>query len=126
MANEHEKRPLKLGATDDTYIEVIDGVKVGDLVLRNPRAVLAEARLEAGEGDAEEGDDDSFGPPGDREAGPQGGPEANGAARQVARPPARVPPRDQVAVRLVSGDSIRCSLTPMAMESCPSKKHRSA
>lgn len=36
VGNEHEKRPLKLGATDDTYIEVIDGVKVGDLVLRNP------------------------------------------------------------------------------------------
>ena len=85
VGNDHEKRPLKLGATDDTYIEVIDGVKVGDLVLRNPRAVLAEARLEAGEGDAEEGDDDSFGPPGDREAGPQGGPEANG-------PPAGGPP----------------------------------
>ncbi|WP_197443665.1 HlyD family efflux transporter periplasmic adaptor subunit [Maioricimonas rarisocia] len=75
--DEHEKRPLKLGATDDTYIEVVDGVKVGDLVLRNPRAVLAEARMEVTDGDSED-DEDSFGPAGDREKPSPGGPPAGG------------------------------------------------
>ncbi|MFG0335553.1 MAG: HlyD family efflux transporter periplasmic adaptor subunit, partial [Maioricimonas sp. JB049] len=65
VGDDHEKRPLKLGATDDTYIEVIDGVKIGDIVLRNPRAVLAEARLEMTDGDSAD-EEDSFGPPGDR------------------------------------------------------------
>jgi HlyD family secretion protein len=40
------RRPLKLGRTNDKLIEVIDGVKEGDIVLRNPRAMLEEARQE--------------------------------------------------------------------------------
>lgn len=42
-----EERELKLGLTNDTYIEIKDGVKEGDVVVRNPRAVVAEAREDA-------------------------------------------------------------------------------
>lgn len=42
----HEQRILKLGQTNDKLVQVIDGVKEGDVVLRNPRAVVAEARKE--------------------------------------------------------------------------------
>jgi hypothetical protein len=38
---------LKIGLTNDTYIEIKDGVKEGDVVVRNPRAVVAEAREDA-------------------------------------------------------------------------------
>ena len=41
-----QRRPLKLGQTNDKFIEVIDGVKEGDEVLRNPRAIVEEARQE--------------------------------------------------------------------------------
>jgi HlyD family secretion protein len=41
-----ERRPLKLGRTNDTLIEIADGVKEGEEVLRNPRAVVEEARQE--------------------------------------------------------------------------------
>jgi multidrug resistance efflux pump len=40
----YEERELKLGRTNDTYIEVLDGVKEGDVVIRNPRAVVPAAR----------------------------------------------------------------------------------
>jgi len=42
-----ERRLLKLGLTNDKLIEVIDGVKDGDEVLRHPRAVVDDARDEA-------------------------------------------------------------------------------
>jgi HlyD family secretion protein len=42
-----EERELKIGLTNDTYIEIKDGVKEGDIVVRNPRAVVAEAREDA-------------------------------------------------------------------------------
>ncbi|UUO07102.1 HlyD family efflux transporter periplasmic adaptor subunit [Blastopirellula sp. J2-11] len=45
-----ERRPLTLGQTNDKLIEVLDGVKIGDLVLRNPRAVVADARIVADAG----------------------------------------------------------------------------
>ena len=41
-----EERKLTIGRTNDTYIEIQDGVKEGDLVVRNPRAVVPEARSE--------------------------------------------------------------------------------
>jgi hypothetical protein len=41
-----ERRPLKLGRTNDKSIHVIDGVKEGDEVLLNPRAAVPEAREE--------------------------------------------------------------------------------
>jgi HlyD family secretion protein len=41
-----QRRPLKLGRTNDKLIEVVDGVKEGEDVLRNPRAMVGEAREE--------------------------------------------------------------------------------
>jgi hypothetical protein len=41
-----ERRPLILGRTNDKLIEIVDGVKEGDEVFRNPRAVTPEAREE--------------------------------------------------------------------------------
>ena len=39
-----ERRPLVLGQSNDQDIEIKDGLKVGDVVLLNPRAVVPEAR----------------------------------------------------------------------------------
>jgi HlyD family secretion protein len=39
-----ERRLLDLGKTNDQVIEIKDGLKVGDVVLLNPRAVVPEAR----------------------------------------------------------------------------------
>ena len=41
-----ERRPLLLGRTNDQVVEVKDGVKEGDDVIRNPRAVVEAAREE--------------------------------------------------------------------------------
>jgi hypothetical protein len=41
-----QRRPLKLGRTNDKLIEVVDGVKEGEDVFRNPRAVVEESRQE--------------------------------------------------------------------------------
>ena len=40
----HERRPLVLGATNDQFVEVKDGLVENDEVILNPRAVVAEAR----------------------------------------------------------------------------------
>ena len=42
----NEKRPLKIGQTNDKLVEIIDGVKEDEVVLRNPRAVEEDARKE--------------------------------------------------------------------------------
>ncbi len=39
-----ERRPLVLGATNDKFVEVKDGLKEGELVVLNPRAMIKEAR----------------------------------------------------------------------------------
>lgn len=41
-----ERRPLVLGATNDQFVEVKDGIKEGDLLVLNPRAMVKEARGE--------------------------------------------------------------------------------
>ena len=41
-----ERRPLVLGQTNDQVVHVVDGVKEGDVVYRNPRAVVEAARWE--------------------------------------------------------------------------------
>jgi HlyD family secretion protein len=41
-----QRRPLKLGRTNDKLIEVVDGVKEGEEAYRNPRAIVEEAREE--------------------------------------------------------------------------------
>lgn len=85
-----ERRPLKLGQTNDKMIEVLDGVKQGDLVLRNPRAVVADARMAvdetpAAEGAAEEGEEAAAGEASPSDKTPSGGP-AGAAAAGGARP----------------------------------------
>ena len=42
--DEYEERDLRIGRTNDTYIEILDGVKEGDVVVRNPRAAVPAAR----------------------------------------------------------------------------------
>lgn len=44
--NQVERRPLVLGASNDKFIEVKDGLAAGDEVVLNPRAIVAEARAE--------------------------------------------------------------------------------
>jgi multidrug efflux pump subunit AcrA (membrane-fusion protein) len=53
-----ERRQLTLGRTNDKMIHVVDGVKQGDEVLLNPRAVVSDARDEGSESD--ERTDDRF------------------------------------------------------------------
>jgi HlyD family secretion protein len=53
------RRPLVIGQTNDKLVEVKDGLKEGDEVILNPRAVVAEARV--GTALAVEGDADRFG-----------------------------------------------------------------
>ncbi len=40
----HERRPLVLGATNDQFVEVKDGLVEGMEVVLNPRAIIPEAR----------------------------------------------------------------------------------
>ena len=79
-----ERRPLVLGATNDQFVEVKDGLVEGMDVVLNPRAVIPEARgvKEA----AEEVDvDKKFGKERmrapDAEKSPPGGPEKGGPAK---------------------------------------------
>ncbi len=41
-----EKRPLVLGQTNDKFVEVKDGVAEDELIIMNPRTVVADARAE--------------------------------------------------------------------------------
>jgi multidrug efflux pump subunit AcrA (membrane-fusion protein) len=78
-----DRRPLVLGATNDQFIEVKDGLVDGDVVILNPRAVVAEARA-IKEAEEEVKVDEKFG--GERKApadakkmpGGLGGPGAGG------------------------------------------------
>ena len=78
-----DRRPLVLGATNDQFIEVKDGLVEDDVVILNPRAVVAEARaIKEAEEDVKV--DEKFG--GERKApvdakkmpGGPGGPGAGG------------------------------------------------
>jgi hypothetical protein len=64
-----ERRPLVVGMTNDKMIEISDGLKEGDQVLLNPRAVVSEAREE-----------DS----GDGQGADEGGPFKKGAGKANA------------------------------------------
>jgi hypothetical protein len=72
-----ERRPLKLGWTNNKAVEVEDGVAEGELVVMNPRTVIEETRSEEYGGEGKRGVD-GFG------SGVEGGDE--GAAAQAARP----------------------------------------
>ncbi len=76
-----ERRSLVLGLNNDRFVEVKDGVAVGEQVLLNPRAVVAEARVSEEEAKpANVGE--QFG-----EAQPNAGP-APGPERGASKPPA--------------------------------------
>lgn len=92
-----ERRPLVLGHSNEQFVEVKDGVREGDEVILNPRAVISEARSgeneraggepadakdKFGESPASTDAPASGGPPsprknagGDRPGGPPGGPD---------------------------------------------------
>jgi RND family efflux transporter MFP subunit len=82
-----ERRDLVLGATNDTLIEIKDGLSEGDLVLQRPRADVAEANADSREEEAVDVEK-TFGaskanvvdaPAGDPSAGgPGGGPGGGG------------------------------------------------
>jgi multidrug efflux pump subunit AcrA (membrane-fusion protein) len=75
-----EMRELLLGATDDVSVEVVDGVKEGELVLLNPTAVMGWAETEE-----EEETSEAAQPSGPRDAaatGPGVPPDGNRGSRR--------------------------------------------
>jgi len=77
-----EKRPLMLGLTNDQFVEIKDGLAVGDSVLLNPRAIIKEAR-ELGEEESVDVDKkfgDAKAPVSAPVSAPGGGPGGPGAA----------------------------------------------
>jgi HlyD family secretion protein len=92
-----QKRPLKLGPTNNKFVEIEDGVSEGELVVLNPRAVIEEAREK---GLDTEDDDTSrrFGSAAGVDAGIPANPsrmpspEEAGPAAGAGPPPAAGPP----------------------------------
>jgi hypothetical protein len=74
-----ERRPLVIGMTNNSFIEIKDGVAEGEQVVLNPRAVVAEARDEGGA--QQERVDDA------RARFGTAAPEAGGAAENGGSPP---------------------------------------
>ena len=87
-----EKRPVVLGMSNNTRIEIKDGVKEGDDVLLNPRATVEEAREdERSRGEGRRQEEVRRRQAGSRDAPPSRPPAARGAAAakgQGRRPPA--------------------------------------
>ena len=54
--NKFERHPLTVGATNDKVFEIKDGLKEGDVVLLNPKAMVEEARKEEPRTGPQEGD----------------------------------------------------------------------
>ncbi len=54
--NKFERRPLTVGVTNDKVFEIKDGLKEGDVVLLNPKAMVEEARKEEPRTGPQEGD----------------------------------------------------------------------
>ena len=74
---EVEKRQLRLGDTNEKFVQVIDGVETGELVIRNPFSVISEEELAEQKRQDEEKDEKSAGKFGKRtRKGPKGGPAA--------------------------------------------------
>jgi RND family efflux transporter MFP subunit len=53
-----ERRPIKLGRTNDKAVQILDGILAGDRVVLNPMAIAEEAQRPAG-GEAEPAENDS-------------------------------------------------------------------
>jgi hypothetical protein len=56
-----EHRNLIIGATNDKFVEIKDGVAVGDKVIMNPRAIVDDAKKAANEDEKEDDVDARFG-----------------------------------------------------------------
>jgi multidrug resistance efflux pump len=54
--NKYERRPLTVGVTNDKVFEIKEGLKEGDVVLLNPKAMVEEARKEEPRTSPQEGD----------------------------------------------------------------------
>lgn len=85
--NQVERRPLLLGASNDKFIEVKDGLAAGDEVLLNPRAVVAEARAEEPASQSPEVDvGKKFGAPAAESPGRDAGGASGGPAKGRGEP----------------------------------------
>ena len=80
-----ERRALLLGKSNDKFVEVQDGVKAGDLVVRNPRAFVAEASANAVEADSPDAEK-KFGDVPTNESRPAKGDTPNATQRPITRP----------------------------------------
>ncbi|QDU61463.1 Macrolide export protein MacA [Planctomycetes bacterium Pan216] len=85
-----EKRPVVIGASNDTAIEIRDGLVEGERVILNPRAVIPEVRTEMTDAQQRESEKESED---DREADANKGGEAKpprspGMPSEGGRPPA--------------------------------------
>lgn len=76
------RRQLGLGMTNDQFVEVKQGLELGEEVVRNPRGVIAEARADGDEKEEKDNIESKFGPAGEASSsgpgrdgkGPDGGP----------------------------------------------------
>jgi len=108
-----ERRLIKLGMTNDRMIEIIDGVKAGDVVLKNPRAVVPEARRKVATRLTTPTDKSAVRPAGNRPGPsapgepPKAKPEGRTSAGQIPpgnRPPGKRPPGKQPAGNRPTGN----------------------
>ncbi|HEV7226249.1 MAG TPA: HlyD family efflux transporter periplasmic adaptor subunit, partial [Pirellulales bacterium] len=83
-----EAREVLLGATNDTVLEILDGLKEGELVLLNPRADMPDAADKVVEADAVDVDQRFGASPGKPKPD---APEQAGSARLPAGGPAAAP-----------------------------------
>jgi hypothetical protein len=81
MGLQNEKRPVVLGMSNSTHLEIKDGLAEGDQVVLNPRAVIPDARAQVTSSEAVDVNA-AFGsaPPG-TELAPGGGPGADGGKK---------------------------------------------
>ena len=110
--DQFERRPLVLGLSNDKFVEVKDGVAVGDEVVMNPRTVVAEARQDDDEpetvdvdktfGAASQGEEPS--PAAGRDEGRRGGAEADNAPKLPARSKPESPGPPGAAAPAAPGD----------------------
>ena len=78
---EAERRTLKLGQSNDKFIEVQDGVAEGEIVFLNPRTSVAEARSFTAEAASDQQQEDTSGRFGDGD-----GPAGNAGGRRPGGP----------------------------------------
>lgn len=81
-----ERRPLTVGLTNDRVFEIKDGLKEGDVVLLNPKAMVEEARREEPRNGAQEADPNKKFGAAALKTDPNGSKkESNGGEKKVAQ-----------------------------------------